>query len=115
MAQEKALKNEFDDLDLSFLDDIQTLEIDLSFLDMEGAHSHRGQMGYRKWRLAVFTRDNFICQKCGHQLPAEELEAHHVKPFSVAPELMYDVDNGLTLCHDCHIKTDSYGRKTGYV
>jgi 5-methylcytosine-specific restriction endonuclease McrA len=68
-------------------------------------------MTYRKWRNAVFTRDLFTCQNCHRKLPEKELEAHHIKPFSVAPELQFDVNNGLTLCHDCHVKTDSYGRR----
>jgi 5-methylcytosine-specific restriction endonuclease McrA len=57
----------------------------------------------------VFTRDKFTCQLCGAKLPADKLEAHHIKPFSVAPELEHVVSNGMALCHDCHVKTDSYG------
>jgi 5-methylcytosine-specific restriction endonuclease McrA len=96
-----------DGIDLSFLDCIKTMDVDIS-IETSGSRRDRHVMGYKKWRQAVFTRDNFRCQHCGSE---EHLEAHHIKPFSVAPELMYVVENGLTLCAECHKKTDSYGRK----
>ncbi|GHU62052.1 hypothetical protein FACS189445_4670 [Spirochaetia bacterium] len=70
-----------------------------------------GTLSYNAWRTAVFTRDNYTCQDCGVILPPDKLEAHHLKPYSVAPELEHVVANGQTLCHKCHIKTDSYGRR----
>lgn len=64
---------------------------------------------YRDWRLAVFTRDKFKCQKCGKT--GRDLEAHHIKEKCNYPELIFDVNNGLTLCHECHKETDNYGNK----
>lgn len=32
----------------------------------------------------------------------EPIEAHHLKPVKDYPDLIYDVDNGLTLCYKCH-------------
>jgi len=63
----------------------------------------------RWWRAAVFHRDDYTCQKCGHR--GGRLNAHHIKPYATHPELRFDVSNGITLCVDCHKKTDSYGRK----
>jgi Pyruvate/2-oxoacid:ferredoxin oxidoreductase delta subunit len=57
---------------------------------------------YRKWRLAVFTRDCFTCQICTVYLGGGNLEAHHLKSYADYPELRYDVDNGITLCHYHH-------------
>jgi 5-methylcytosine-specific restriction endonuclease McrA len=96
---------------MDYTDDITlpTFDFDIEF---EGEKREAGTMSYRKWRNAVFTRDLFTCQKCHRKFPEKELEAHHIKPFSVAPELQFDVKNGLTLCHDCHIQTDTYGRHT---
>lgn len=50
---------------------------------------------YRKWRTKVFERDRFTCQLSGE--PGGRLEAHHIKPKYQYPELIYDVDNGITL------------------
>jgi 5-methylcytosine-specific restriction endonuclease McrA len=93
-----------------FFDDIRTNPLNIS-VEFEGEKRESGTLTYRKWRNAVFTRDLFTCQKCKNKFPRHELEAHHIKPFSVAPELQFDTNNGLTLCHDCHVKTDTYGRR----
>lgn len=69
----------------------------------------RTRAEYREWRLAVFKRDNFTCQKCGKR--TRDLEAHHIKESCNHPELIYDVNNGITLCHACHKETDNYGWK----
>ena len=61
----------------------------------------------RLWRKAIFERDNFSCRECGKI--GGELHAHHVKPFAYFTELRYAIDNGITLCHNCHKLTDSYG------
>ena len=63
---------------------------------------------FRRWKSEVFKRDNFTCQMCGSK---KMLEAHHIKEKVNFPELEYDVDNGICLCHDCHRKTDNYGYK----
>lgn len=64
---------------------------------------------YRKWRLDIFKRDNFTCVECGKR--DRTIEAHHIKPQSENPELRYEIDNGITLCHECHKQTDNYGYK----
>jgi hypothetical protein len=62
---------------------------------------------YKKWRMAVFIRDNFTCQFCGVRShmglgKTVYLEAHHIKSFKDYPELRLVVENGITLCRECH-------------
>lgn len=62
----------------------------------------RASAEYAKWRKAVFERDHFTCQMCGRY--GCKLNAHHIKPFSKYPEYRLCLDNGITLCKECHKK-----------
>ena len=79
-------------------------------------HILRHSMEYRLWRRAVFERDNYTCIWCGLKFIKGvtgdvKLEADHIKPFAYYPELRFAIDNGRTLCVDCHRTTDTYKRK----
>ena len=60
----------------------------------------RNSPEYKAWRDAVFHRDKYRCKKCGTR--PRWVEAHHVQSFSINVELRFDVDNGITLCRECH-------------
>ena len=70
----------------------------------------RHSLEYKIWRRAVFERDNYTCIWGGKE-HGSKLNADHIKPFALFPELRFAIDNGRTLCEDCHRKTDTYGRK----
>lgn len=65
-------------------------------------------MEYKLWRKAVYERDNYTCIWGGKE-HGSKLHADHIKPFSLFPELRFAIDNGRTLCADCHRKTDTFG------
>ena len=67
------------------------------------AEKVRKSIEYRLWREAVFARDNWTCQMCGKRGNGE-LNAHHIKPFSDCPEFRTSIENGITLCRECHIE-----------
>lgn len=58
----------------------------------------------RQWTRAVRRRDGDACRACGQTIP---LHAHHIRPRNTYPELALELDNGITLCANCH------GRLTG--
>lgn len=71
----------------------------------------RQSLEYRLWREAVFARDNYTCIWCGDN-KGGNLNADHIKPFALFPELRFAIDNGRTLCEPCHKTTDTWGSKT---
>lgn len=59
----------------------------------------KGDIKLVKWAAMVKARDGYVCKKCGAE---EYLHAHHIKLKSEFPEMMYLVENGITVCRDCH-------------
>lgn len=69
----------------------------------------RNSLQYKLWRESVFKRDDFICVQC--ETRGSTLNADHIMPFSLFPELRYSIENGRTLCVGCHRKTKTFGAK----
>jgi hypothetical protein len=71
----------------------------------------RNSLEYKLWRSSVFERDNYTCIWCGFHGSKGKLNADHIKPFAYFPELRFAINNGRTLCENCHATTDSYKGK----
>ena len=54
----------------------------------------------RKAAMACRLRDKNTCAMCGRV--GGTIEAHHVKPKSLFPELAYMLNNLISLCMICH-------------
>ena len=53
----------------------------------------------RRWRKAVFERDDYTCQLTGKH---GYIVAHHIVGYNVSEELRFAVDNGITLLEEVH-------------
>lgn len=92
----------------------------------------RSSAQYFEWRRKVFSRDDFKCTDCGTKGGWNKelkkritLNVDHITAFSVilteykintlneaiACEAFWDMNNGRTLCTDCHKKTGNFGYK----
>lgn len=58
------------------------------------------QRTLRAWALQVKERDCYTCRDCGS---SENLHAHHIWSKGSHPQYALDLDNGTTLCEECHI------------
>lgn len=55
---------------------------------------------WKRWRKAVFKRDNYTCQKCGAH--GCYIHPHHIIHKVKAVDLAFKINNGITLCVPCH-------------
>ena len=62
---------------------------------------------FYQWRKAILERDNHTCQDCGS---TEKVDTHHLKSLIDHPELVFDINNGLTLCEECHTRHTAWQR-----
>ncbi len=60
----------------------------------------RNSLELKQWRKEVFERDNYICVNCDKR--GGYLHAHHINSFARYPEQRSDINNGTTLCRNCH-------------
>lgn len=70
----------------------------------------RNSLVYRLWREAVFIRDDYRCLDCGTR--GGRLNADHIYPFALFPRLRLMLENGRTLCEECHKLTPTFGGRS---
>lgn len=63
----------------------------------------RRSYAYADWRKKVWERDNYKCRIANGDCLGR-LEAHHILGYTDHPELRYEINNGITLCHFHHPK-----------
>ena len=66
----------------------------------------RGSPEVLKWRKAVLARDGHACTQCSS---TDRLEAHHLVRWADCTEARVVVENGITLCYDCHKREHQKG------
>lgn len=54
------------------------------------------------WAKHVKIRDKYTCLKCGYH--GVDVHAHHILSYETHPQLRGEIDNGITLCKECHKK-----------
>ena len=83
--------------------------------DADYKRQQRATFEYNFWRKLVFERDDYTCQKCKIKRTHSwqpSLNAHHILNFSSNESLRTDINNGITLCEDCHMQFHRiYGKK----
>lgn len=58
---------------------------------------------YKNWMLSVKKRDSWKCRITNDDCKGR-LESHHILNWIDYPELRYEINNGITLCHAHHPK-----------
>jgi hypothetical protein len=75
----------------------------------EDRKNRRNSSAVENWRTQVFARDGYTCQVCHRK--GVYLNAHHKDGWCWCVDRRFDVDNGISLCKECHnLFHASYGR-----
>ena len=57
---------------------------------------------YQDWRKQVLKRDKRKCQMPGCKRKGKRMQVHHIRKWSSAASLRFELENGITLCARCH-------------
>jgi hypothetical protein len=66
-----------------------------------GSEEDRRSSAYVTWRKNIWTRDKYKCRIANEDCKGK-IEAHHILSWREYPELRYQDNNGITLCHAHH-------------
>lgn len=62
----------------------------------------RASQEYRDFVKKVLKRDNYMCRCCNSKGTGRNLNVHHMNAWATFIDERYDVENGITLCDNCH-------------
>lgn len=65
------------------------------------SNEKRNDTAHHEWSKQVKHRDNWKCRIINENCKGR-LEAHHILNWRDFPELRYEINNGITLCHAHH-------------
>lgn len=82
----------------------------LTNVEREKGRNILGEETIRTWRKGVYERDNYTCQCCRTR-KSGVFNAHHLNGYNWDRENRFNIDNGVTLCEDCH---KDFHSKYGY-
>ncbi len=68
---------------------------------LSNGEEYRNSSASREWGLQVKNRDKWSCRIADINCDGK-MVAHHILPWRDFPELRYEVNNGITLCHFHH-------------
>ena len=57
----------------------------------------------KRWSTLVRIRDGHTCYMCD-STDRLDMHAHHIYPKFIYPEKAYDLNNGVCVCSDCHLR-----------
>ena len=63
-------------------------------------NKHVFQYALLSWSKTIKKLDNYMCKLCDS---TTNINAHHFQPKQHFPELILDINNGITLCKKCHM------------
>lgn len=89
-------------------EELVTLVVEDGEIQNEKNNNNNKRKGQKEWSEKVRERDNNTCQCCGSK---EDLYAHHLNSYDWYEQGRTDIDNGTTLCGECHRK---FHNKYGY-
>lgn len=82
--------------------------------DLSENERDRNDIRYKEWREGIFKRDDYTCKKC--KIKGYILHPHHIKNFAQYKKDRFDVNNGITLCKDCHyLFHNTYGYRNNNI
>lgn len=84
-------------------------------VEILGRPMNRKKMIRARFRTVVFERDGNMCAMCDY-VPDREgsLDAHHITDRNDMPNGGYVLQNGITLCADCHVEAEKF-HSTGEI